>query len=614
MADEQNPFGQAKKDDAQQPAQPVQPASPASQEANAADLLSLWGSGTAPTPRPAPQPIANTQQPAATLQPSPPLPPVAKPAAPVAPVRPAVVPPQATTPVRPVPVVPVTPAAKPQAPTSTATPPPRAKPVEPPKPSITPAPVRPSAPRPTPPPTQLPWEQDVAASAPDQFDAASPRPTPPPPSPIFSPDSAREKPMEKKQSEEKEKPIESTPKKPVAKAKPEIEEVDDIEPPKEKKSISSKKDVFEGEVVSEPVKKTPPVVAKEASSEDEFVTPIEKDHSLEEDEGFGSQVNEFLRELNVSWGQIARILGCIVLLVVAIFGGLYAYRAYKNPSDKPTTEQPQETAVTSEQTGVVASQQVGEIRILPPEMVGDTGISATVSIGREFEGATDIAKYIMTFRRLQNAYGVNINDLLNKSTDRRGSLRGHLALLRKVYDEGVAEVQKIKDELATIKIQYDPQSKRQLEDDLNFFEQLNALNAKTSEDILADFIQVSQQVVSLRARFKALQRIQSFYEQGLPKLAVRIRDIELNEEPLVAGIKVFDVKGSDLQLIVPVVTDVPEVGSLQTPSYPLIPTDVPSYQNTAGKDFIKEPGGGFNDYLKVPPPAASAPVVKPIKQ
>ncbi len=115
----------------------------------------------------------------------------------------------------------------------------------------------------------------------------------------------------------------------------------------------------------------------------------------------------------------------------------------------------------------------------------------------------------------------------------------------------------IKQELEIIKLQYEPQRMKQEETDVNFFEQLTALNAQTAQDILNDFIDASEQAVALRARFKALQKVQSFYAAALPRLALRIHDIELNKEALIAGIKVYRVQGSDLKMVVPVETALP---------------------------------------------------------
>ena len=70
--------------------------------------------------------------------------------------------------------------------------------------------------------------------------------------------------------------------------------------------------------------------------------------------------------------------------------------------------------------------------------------------------------------------------------------------------------------------------------------------------------------------------------------------MELNEEALVSGIKVYDVKGSDLKLIVPINGAGEESERLSSPSaaFPLIPIN-PLKASPSGRDYITQPGGGF---------------------
>ena len=351
--------------------------------------------------------------------------------------------------------------------------------------------------------------------------------------------------------------------------------------------------VLEGEIVSQsPVPS--PGSSPAAHTEPEM---------FEEKEGFGAQLDELLAELHLSRKHIIYGIGCFALLILLIFGAIFGYRFYKNRQPEqtqpaPATEQPQPkqqeapAAAKSEETAIQISSDVGKVVIMSPEAVGETGIAAAVVIGMQAEGHTPTAYYILTFRRLQNAYATNIDELLNKSTDRRARLHSHLALLRKLNEDGSVILQRIKNEIVVIQAEYEPQKKKQEVADVNFFEQLNALNPETTQNILSDFIDASREVSALRARFKALQKIQELYEKGLPKLANRIHDIELNEEALVAGIKVYDIKGSSLDLIVPVAGKPQAQDSFDSgPAIPLIP--VRPSQINVGKDFITKPGGGF---------------------
>lgn len=425
------------------------------------------------------------------------------------------------------------------------------KPVSPPPPSV----PRPMSPPPVPPKLS---STPPAAPLKPLPSREAPKPSPPPPAPKPPP---AQKPLEALKPPEPKKPQE--PKKPT-------------------------KEVYEGEIVSAP-KKTPAALpdGRQAPSEAE-------PEFLQEKEGFGSQLDEFLAELNLSRRHIIYGVGCLVILAGLVFGGITGYRVYKNrkQTEAPPLKPP--TQISTEETGIPAGTQVGQSIVVTKEMVGDTGLWATIATGQTEEIKTDIAYYIMTFRRLQNAYQTNINDLLNQTTDRRAKLRSHLAVLKKLDTDGTQLLAQMKSEIEKIKQEYEPPRKLQETTDVNFFEQLNAFNAQTASDILDDFIEASKQVVAFRARFKALQKVAAFYEEGLPKIEARIRDIELNEEPLVSGIRVYDVKGSDLKLIIPVNGAQTENERLSTPSaFPLIPVNPADIKSTGGRDFITQPGGGF---------------------
>lgn len=300
---------------------------------------------------------------------------------------------------------------------------------------------------------------------------------------------------------------------------------------------------------------------------------------LEEKESFKQQLDEFLQELNLSKKHIFLGLGCIVLLVAFVFGGIAGWRYYKNRAQAPSQAPSQEP---SEPKPPVETPV--EIK---PEQAGATGIAYIVNYGRTLEITTEFSEYVFLLRRLQNAYGTDINSLLNQATDKRGALKSHLALLRSLHGDAAITLKVIKEESELLQTVHDTQQRKQLEIDKAFFEELDSLNPQTTSSLLDEFIIVSREMLTLRSKFKALKKISSLYESSLPKVAARLQDIELNEEALISGIKVYDVRGSDLQLIIPAegTSTVPETSL----SYPSLPIDIGKHE----KDFITSPGGGF---------------------
>lgn len=343
-------------------------------------------------------------------------------------------------------------------------------------------------------------------------------------------------------------------------------------PPKEEP-----KEELEGEVIS-------------SSNEPEF----------EEREGLAGKLEEFLQEIHLQPRHIFYGIGCIIGIVLLIYAALFGFKWLKNRKSQevPPTKPP--TEISAEETGLPQITAIGKIFIVSEAIVGETGLFAAEVFGANAIPDAPIAQYVMNFRKLQNAYEADIIELLNKATDRRARFKSHTTLLKNLFTGSTEILKRIQEETAVIEAAYEIPRQRQEDADINFFEQLNALNPETSSQLLNEFISSSREVVRLRAQFKALGRIGGFYEEALPKVERRIKDMELNEEALVAGLKVYDVKGSDLKLILPVngggvsgetAAPMTEPDRLSSPAIPFLPVH-PSKVNV-GKDFITQPGGGF---------------------
>lgn len=534
-----------------------------SSEVNAADLLNLWGGMASPQPAPPPAP---------------------KPAVPLPP-KPAIFPSAPKPAILPIPAIP-----KPQTQIDfdmrPAQPPvqkPEFKPVTSPPLPIKPKPIEPEITKPATPPSAKPQLSSQPRLSPEPplkpEQRLEPKPKPPPHPQPHSPlkPEPRLEPAPESPPHPQPKPVS----KPFPKPAPEkIEPKPKFKEP-EAKTPEQPSKVIEGELVSS------------------LPQPEQEPEMLEESESFGDKFSEFLQELNLGPRHIFYGLGCLALAGFLIFGGISSLKNInlKFWESKKTIEQPKKPAneISKEDTGILQTADVGKISSTSLAAIGATGIDAVNILGSEFEGATSFPQYILLFSRMQNAYGADVNELLNKSTDRRSRLKSHLALLKKLEENGSLTLQKIKSELDTINAEYDALHEKQIEQDKIFFEQLKNFNSKNADDTLSDFISTSRKLVTFKARFKALSKIESYYDSGLPRLSARILDIELNEDPLVKGIKVYDVKGSDLNLILP------EDGGAQTQSQNTLGTQLggglklivpPSLtQGTSGRDLIMNPYG-----------------------
>lgn len=192
-------------------------------------------------------------------------------------------------------------------------------------------------------------------------------------------------------------------------------------------------------------------------------------------------------------------------------------------------------------------------RLQEPRDQGETGISAATYYGElmdEREIINMFVDYVDTLERMQNLYQVDVYELLDKTTDREEALKQYLNDLKTILDEGRSSLDAIqlnKDDLSQSYNSLSP-DKQQFEDD--FFASLENLEAEKSDVLLKSFVDASQKQVALKARVAALDRLSEYYDNALAKVERRISAIEQNMEALSRGIRVVDVPGAGIDLII----------------------------------------------------------------
>ncbi len=192
-------------------------------------------------------------------------------------------------------------------------------------------------------------------------------------------------------------------------------------------------------------------------------------------------------------------------------------------------------------------------RLREPREQGETGISAATYYGElmdEREIVNMFVSYVDTLERMQNLYQVDVYELLDKTTDREEALRNYLIDLRDALEEGRISLDAIELNIDDLSQSFNSLSpdKQQYEDD--FFASLEDLEAEKSDVLLKSFVDASQKQVALKARVAALERLKEYYDNALAKVERRISAIDQNMEALSRGIRVVDVPGAGIDLIV----------------------------------------------------------------
>ncbi|MEK7528388.1 MAG: hypothetical protein AAB592_01340 [Patescibacteria group bacterium] len=297
----------------------------------------------------------------------------------------------------------------------------------------------------------------------------------------------------------------------------------------------AERETLEGEVVS-----------------DESVQDDKDEEIPQEDEGFLDRIDILLSEIGISRNTIAKGCCSVVVIGALITAGFYIVPRFlgdeKNP-DEQDVETPKTPDVPSDlDPSISSSILIGSRSFLGDEFFPSTGVEESVKIGTNEDARTALRRAIILLRRIRSTYETDVSALLNASQNRRGVLSNHLTLLESLYDEGNRVLPVLQSEAQQYQSDFESISTERDTAEKDFFNELKSLNPE-AEVFLEVFVDSSDGVNNTKARFRALDNLILMYQSAMPRVAARIKDIELNEEPLIKGIEVFDVKGSDLKLI-----------------------------------------------------------------
>lgn len=322
-----------------------------------------------------------------------------------------------------------------------------------------------------------------------------------------------------------------------------------------------------------PEKKIASISSEIASSVEEELPEFE---DVDEATSFGDMVKHLLQAAGIRKGNLK---GCgIVLLIVLGIGSFFAlggWNAIKSHlpfggstvSAPPATLSPTEATTADINVAYLFGFYSAQHSSYPPSiemayMFGGTLPSKFFVIRADSSGLTTayhfgfrgqmydrIEIYIDTIRQIQSALNTDINAVLDKNSDRRASL----SQLIKDFDDLYVRAQEngglAAKEVITLQTQIAPARDRTNTFQKDFNANLAVFLPRESRKALEDFIQASKDEVELRAQLGAVTQLDKLYQVALVKLAARIKDIKANQEALVKGVKVFDIKNSDIDII-----------------------------------------------------------------
>ena len=193
----------------------------------------------------------------------------------------------------------------------------------------------------------------------------------------------------------------------------------------------------------------------------------------------------------------------------------------------------------------------GELR--EPQVKGETGITALTYYGELKDGAEAVnqfVSYMTNLEDIQNLYKTDVYAMLDRSTARDKSLLDYQGKLKLAREKSAVLHAQVILNMDDFKKSYDSLTPDKTKYEQDFFAAMESLQPEKSDLLMKGFIDITQKQAALKARVSALTKLEAYYTAALQKLDIRILAVEQNRDALIQGIRVVDIPGADLNIII----------------------------------------------------------------
>lgn len=274
---------------------------------------------------------------------------------------------------------------------------------------------------------------------------------------------------------------------------------------------------------------------------------------------------------------VQRLVLLLILLLILYLG--YVFQLYQNafqfisgffasrPPEQSLLINPQQRD-SSLMTVLLFGKNEGSIRdripsyvmisrffgsLQEPVLDGDTGvfIANYYATLRDFsKEVNEFVVYVNNLEKLQNLYKIDIYAMLDQTPQRDQALFVYLDELRQIREESLLIEQRIHLNQDDLRISYESLGPDKIKYEKDFFASLEVLQGEKGDFLLKGFIDIAQKQIALKARINALQQLGLYYKNALLLLDKRIEAIDRNREALIQGIKVVDIPGANVDIII----------------------------------------------------------------
>lgn len=257
-----------------------------------------------------------------------------------------------------------------------------------------------------------------------------------------------------------------------------------------------------------------------------------------------------------------------------IFGGMKLFSSSGEVKDSPIKRdavkaQPEKTVETkpivtpSDQRPYdIISSYIFGLEFKSPEVIKAEPITSFGDIGGVDSGLIfgkiinlkeeQFVEYVKVLEQMNNIYNVDIYSMLNLAVDRRAALNKYLTDMDSLINSATTALANIQAHLTQMNEQYDIISKKAAAYETTFFSYARNYYGQTAYDNLKLFMDTSNEAARIKAQYGAENALKTMFINSLNALKPRYKDVSSNTEALIQGVKVFDIKNSNINAIIPV--------------------------------------------------------------
>lgn len=300
-------------------------------------------------------------------------------------------------------------------------------------------------------------------------------------------------------------------------------------------------------------------IISSSQSEPTENSPFESEKSGFSD--FQEKIGVLLHEANIGKRQIIFFCGgCAVLIMFFIFGGWtikYFFFSGARPSEnKAETQNEDVSKISQNEILKISDDGISASFLLGGEQGGilgfrDDSLIASRLIGLEQERfQTRFIQQIDHLKKFKNVLDTDLFVLLAPSREREKVLDDYIKNLESIRDESAVILDELTSLADVLRSQFDSNLGAKKDYEARFFAALRTLNGRETDFFLQKFTNIAQTQARLKAEYQSRQKIKSYFEILNHRADKRLKDILLNRDALIKGVKVVIVESSDLDLII----------------------------------------------------------------